>query len=62
MERYVLVYHCIYKLSILSQFRILMPVFQESRGSEVGRGAVLQAGKQRVQTPMRLLDFFFQFN
>jgi hypothetical protein len=58
MER-DLIYHCIY---MLSQFGILMTVFQEARGCKVGRSAMLQAGKQRVQTPIRSLDFFFQFN
>jgi hypothetical protein len=30
-----------------------------ARGSVVGRGAMLQAGRSRVRFPMRPLDFFF---
>jgi hypothetical protein len=31
---------------------------QGARGSVVGSGAMLQAGRSRVQAPMRSLDFF----
>jgi hypothetical protein len=32
-----------------------------ARGSVVGWGAMLQAGRSRVQVPMRSLDFFFNW-
>jgi hypothetical protein len=38
--------------------RSLMRPISTTRGSVVGTGTMLQAGRSRVQFPKRLLDFF----
>jgi hypothetical protein len=41
-----------------TRFNILTPIRQHwARGSVVGSGAMLQAGKSRVRFPLRSLDF-----
>jgi hypothetical protein len=35
-----------------------LPYFKGTRGSVVGWGTILQAGRSRFRFPMRLLDFF----